>query len=357
MIFSGEINKCYVGVSKNESQMLKSSSGGIFPLLAEKFINDGGIVFGAAYYYDEKNKIAVRHQSADKVEEIAKLQNSKYVQSSINNSYLKVKELIKQGKKVLFSGTPCQVAALKQIVGNPPNLFTVEVICHGIPSTKIFQDYLSLWETKHHCTVKEIQFRDKSLGWGKVPKIIYENKKGKYIEKVFQFYKSSYFLMFLKGDILRESCFNCKYSTKKRASDITLGDYWGIESSHPELSKRNGGVIDFHRGVSCILCNSSKAEYLMELIEPYAILKESKYESIAPFNLQVVRPFSKGVNREDILNNYIERGYKFIDKQAYHNYLFPTLISRFRKETTDFFKQTIILRNIYNFIKKLKDRN
>ncbi len=259
--------KVYAAKNKNEEIRLKSSSGGIFTLLAERVIYEGGVVFGARF----NNKWEVIHDYTETIEGLAPFRGSKYVQSKIGDNYLKVREFLNVGRKVLFSGTPCQIAGLKRFLRKDyPNLLVVDFICHGVPSTKVWQLYLkellSEWEDDHKnrrndlsqesskIEITDISFRDKTQGWQNYRFVIKgEQCDGKKIsEFVFseKFRENVYMKGFLANIYLRPSCYVCAAKSGKSGSDITIADYWGIN--------RHNRDFNDDRGISLVLVNTQR---------------------------------------------------------------------------------------------------
>lgn len=304
----------YVGITDNEEILMKSASGGIFAQIATNIIKQNGIVYGCSLE-KENGKLTPKHIRIDNLDELEKLQGSKYVQSDINDTYKLIKEDLKSEKIVLFSGTPCQVSALKNFIGNKHKgeLYTIDIICHGIPNKKIFQDYISFIEQKENVKVTNFIFRDKTKGWGLQARLDYIDNSNKTKYKLISSHLSSYYQLFLDSEIYRENCYSCKYAGKKRVGDITIGDFWGIEKEHPEYLKDNGGDLNEKNGISCILVNN---EIGKEIIEKYCndlSIMESKFEKAARQNKQLNHPSIKSKNREKILETFRERGYKGID--------------------------------------------
>ena len=298
-----ETNKpidCYAAVSKNKKQVMRSSSGGIFASLAAYIIDQGGIVYGAAYGENWK----VHHVAVESKKQLIDLQGSKYVHSDTENTFSIVKEQLKLGRLVLYSGTPCQIAGLQSFLGTDyDNLLTVDIVCHGVPSYKMFHDYLHLLEEKYGGTITSFSFRDKSKGWGINGSIVINGKK-----RTIWGSSSSYFHYFLKGWIYRENCYKCKYACSNRPADITLGDYWGIEKHHPELLTKDGW--DDTKGISCIVINTDKGKKYLEDL-PIS-LQRSNFAKISDKNTQLLRPCKKG-NRDEIIRIYKTGGRKEID--------------------------------------------
>ncbi len=260
--------KAYYAYSKDEQLCRASSSGGIFSELAESVISDGGVVFGAGF--DENFKVC--HQQAETVDESAKLRTSKYVQSDIGNTYKAVKTFLENGRQVLFSGTPCQAAALKNYLGKEYDaLLTVDIICHGVPSPGVWKEYL---EQEHEAKgICNISFRNKDLGWNDFSMRI-DYSDGTYYRQLAT--ADPFEKAFLANLTLRPSCYQCQYKTVDRVSDITIADYWGVETVHPELKEQ--------QGVSLVLTHSKKGEEALEVIRGSAVIGSTDPEKAAGMN-------------------------------------------------------------------------
>lgn len=286
--------KVYAAINPNEQVRKDSSSGGVFALLAEYIINEGGIVFGVRF----NRTWGVVHDWVDSIENISYFRGSKYVQSKIGDVFKKTKEFLKSGRKVLFSGTPCQIAGLKLYLKKDyENLLTVDFICHGVPSPKVWQMYLdeiiANWEKKEtvpscfvgkkNICIERVQFRDKCLGWKKFSftltlSRISENGK----KETFLFSESLHDNIFLKGFLkdlyLRPSCSVCSTKSLKSGSDMTIADFWGIGNVIPE--------IDDDKGVSLVLINTNKASVLLKKLD-VAVL-EANYEDVLRYNPSII---------------------------------------------------------------------
>lgn len=243
-----------VFAAKNPEEQIRmaSSSGGIFTMLAQRTIGQGGVVFGARF--DEK--WGVYHDYARTAEGIIAFRGSKYVQSRIGNSYIQVEKFLKEGLNVLFSGTPCQVAGLKRFLRRDySNLLSVDVACHGVPSPLVWTEYLrkfsSVPKDKSSDTsfqITGISFRNKSAGWKNFRlQIQAENQTAPFYET---FGQNVYTQGFLYNLYLRPSCHACSARSGKSGSDLTLGDYWGISHWHPRF--------DDDKGVGLVLVYSQK---------------------------------------------------------------------------------------------------
>ena len=231
-------------VNSDERVRLASSSGGIFTLLAERTIDNGGVVFGAAF---DKNW-DVRHICIENKSELRKVRGSKYVQSIIGNCYKQAKTHLDTGLEVLFSGTPCQIAGLKRFLRKDyMNLKTMDVVCHGTPSPLVWRKYLDEVSSMYNIAqITDIQFRDKTEGWKNFSlSIKYKDKEG--VEKTFRetLNENIFMKCFLSNLCLRPSCYACPTRNGKSGSDITLADLWGAENICPE--------VDDDKGISLVL--------------------------------------------------------------------------------------------------------
>lgn len=227
-----------------------SSSGGVFTLLAEQVIAEGGAVWGAAM----TDALHVRHICAQTKEELAALRGAKYVQSDTKDAYRGAAQQVKSGRKVLFSGTPCQVAGLRNFLGDEPeNLLLIDLVCHGVPSQKMWSDYLT--ETCPGGTPVAVSFRDKSLGWACNQIVLHRADGGK---KVVAYEECPYEVGFHQNLLQRTSCYDCSFSEFPRQGDITLGDFWGIERLDVSWND--------NRGTSLVLVNTDKGRVAFDAV-------------------------------------------------------------------------------------------
>lgn len=290
----------YAAINKNSEVLLDSASGGVFAALASLIFDKKGVVFGCAYNENMKPE----HICVDNRVDVKKIQGSKYVQSNIGTTYSEVKRYLKDGRWVLFTGTPCQIAGLKSYIGNEYNkLITTDIICHGVPSVKFFKGYIKYLEDKIKGEIIDLKFRDKSKGWGHVEKVIYIKDEA-VKEKLIQSFNSYYHSYFLAGDILRESCYKCKYACGSREGDFTMGDYWGVEKVHSEIATK--------KGVSLFLVNSIKGKGLMYELSKYLELKESTFEQARKQNGPLNNSNTRTDKREIIFKTWNEGGYKAV---------------------------------------------
>lgn len=239
--------RTYACWTRNMENRERSSSGGAFSVIAKKIISQGGIVYGASMCDD----LQVRHIGIEREEDIVRLQGSKYLQSYMGDTYKQVRAELKIGRKVLFTGTPCQVAGLLTYLQKPyDNLFTCDVVCHGVPSQKAFDAYIEKIGLKGKCNGFGFRF---TKGWGYQLSGQLISPTRSAISKKVIFPKNAYYLRaFTKGLMFSEACYSCAYARLERVSDITLADYWGLGAMKPFNHST-------HKGVSCLLVNNEKA--------------------------------------------------------------------------------------------------
>lgn len=285
----GAKNKC-------EDVRQSSSSGGTFFELAKQVILKGGVVYGCALNED----MVAYHVSAEDEEGLKKFKSSKYVQSDVGNVYRQVKENLNNGREVLFSGTPCQVAGLKNYLGKEyNNLLLIDLLCHGVPSPKLFKDYLEMLSKKYKGKPISVNFRQKQKGWKRLYfEVLFDNGK-RYYE--FSGY-DRYMWLFLHNVSLRPACYECKFACEERQGDITLGDFWGIGKKYPEL--------DDDKGISLILLNTKKGEEAFSKIEQNFNIFESDIETAKAGQLTLTRPSKKNDKHEEFFDVYAKKGVK-----------------------------------------------
>lgn len=282
------LQKTYACKNKNDLERKKASSGGIFASLAEAVIARGGIVYGAQM--DQKNHVV--HKRVDSIKELDLLKGSKYSQSIIGHCYEEVKQDLKSNKEVLFVGVPCQIAALKSYLGtqNSDKLITVSLVCHGVLNDQIFHKYLKSMNGK----VEHFQFRDKRGGW-EVSSVGYDLNRRHH---VVPFQVDPLMWIYLNNILLRESCYRCHWK-KNSISDITLGDYWGVENYHPDF-------LD-SLGISAVIVNTPKGKEIFEMIKRNIEVIPSQYDWIRQGNPMIEESCARPVLRDKasaIINHY-----------------------------------------------------
>lgn len=243
--------------TKRIDDRINSSSGGAFSVIARKILSENGIVFGATI----DRSLQVKHISIERIEDLRLLQGSKYVESFLGDTYLQIREKLKSGKKVLFTGTPCQVSGLLTFLKKDyENLYTCDVVCHGVPSQKAFDTYLKRVGFWGNTTNFQFRFTE---GWGfrlsrQAGKTVAPALGGTSVKwKTIWPNKAYYLRAFTKGLMFNEACYKCRYAQPKRVSDLTLADYWGLGIY---------GSFNYptQKGISCLLSNSEKGEALLK---------------------------------------------------------------------------------------------
>jgi len=308
----------YAAVNKDVATLHNSSSGGVFAALASLTFEKDGVVFGCAFNGDMEPE----HICIDNPADMRRLQGSKYVQSDVKNTYAEAQKYLQEGRRVLYTGTPCQIAGLKSYLGKDyDSLITADLICHGVPSAAFFKGYIAWLEERSKSEVIDFKFRDKSRGWGLMGKVVYEKSKAVW-EKIISPLTSYYYSYFLEGDIYRESCYECKYAGGTRQGDFTMGDYWGIEKAHPEVETRNG--------VSVLLVNTEKGMTLMPALSGSLNLTKSTLDQARAQNGQLRQPTARSDRREAILQTWREGGYQAVADEYYKANRKRILISRIK---------------------------
>lgn len=302
--------KTWVAVTKNKKSLKKSASGGVFFTLAKEFVKENNCAVGAAF----DDAFNLQHIIAEDMKTLTKLQGSKYTQSNTKLVYREVKNKLDNGKKVLFSGCPCQVAGLKAYLGKDyANLINVDLICHGVPSNRSFKDYIAVLQKKKGIQIKSFSFRDKRYGWSKNGTALTTDNK---IVKALCA-SSSYLYYFERGLICRENCYHCKYACKNRPGDITIGDYWGLEKEHSELLGKK--KIDETKGVSVVIANTKKGVDLIKRNTELFELYESTFEKAARGNSQLNHPSKHDPKREEIIELYKKSGWNAVEERFNKN--------------------------------------
>ena len=302
----------YAAVNKNITDVLNATSGGIFTAVAKFILSKGGIVYGVSLDYKQDGSFIPHHIEINDIKELYKLQKSKYVQSNTEDIFKSVKRRLVEGNIVLFSGTPCQISGLKGYLQKDyDNLFVIDLICHGVPSSNMFNEFIAQLEQKYNSKIIEYNFRDKKKGWGSNASFSME-KDGKIKKKYYPSKALSYMNLFYDCAIFRESCYSCPFAKKERIGDITIGDFWGIEKEYPNLI--DNGLFDLQKGVSCILVNTEKGKKIIESISDQLNIVPVDLSKIMKYNHQLSKPASKSDNREFIFDIYINKKYQGIEE-------------------------------------------
>lgn len=307
----------YAAESSLKDVSRNAASGGIFGTLAYEILIGKGVVYGCAYEHREGALVA-SHIRVDNIEDLARLQGSKYVQSDMDIVFREIRDDLIKDKTVLFSGTPCQVDAVKHYINScrvhKGCLYTVDIICHGVPSARFFKDYMVSLSGKLNGKITDFKFRDKTNGWGLKAGVYYIDHRQKERKRLIPVQLSSYYSIFLKSYSYRENCYSCKYAGRNRVGDITIGDYWGIEKVHPEYLKENGGNLDSEIGISCLLVNTDKGEKLVHNYGKNLVLCDSTIENAAFQNEQLNAPCKEADERNTVLELYRTGSYGAVEK-------------------------------------------
>lgn len=303
----------FAGISKDSELLLNSSSGGIFSHLADEVLRAGGCVFGAAF---DETFTLVRHVMIEKEEDLPALRGSKYLQSDQRECYKAAERQLKNGRFVLYTGTPCQIAGLRGFLRKEyENLLCVDVICHGSPSRSVWEKYLTYIKEKYTGSVRAVSFRNKDKSWKEYQLKIQGDGESCYNR---EFRKDPYMKTFLENYDFRESCYRCRIKESGPVSDITVGDFWGVENTEPELDSR--------MGVSLILIHTDKGAGYFERIKDQITVKETDrtraISSNSAYNHSVRRP----KERDDFYLYLEKRSWKYMENK----YVKPRMVKKIK---------------------------
>lgn len=291
----------YAAINKDRDTLESSSSGGVFSAVAEYVLNNGGIVYGAAF----DSNLNLRHIRITKSEELFRLRGSKYLQSDMDGVISNVREDLKNGKFVYFVGVPCQVAGLKLFLHKDyVNLLTTDIVCHGVPSQKMFNVFTDKFQDKRNVKIIDYKFRDKRVNGWSCSSSSSCKKNDKILNIYFDKILNAYMKAFLSGSINRESCYCCPYATSVRAGDITLADYWGVKKFHQNINAR--------QGVSLLLVNTKKGNEVVRKIRNKIDLIPSKLEWAVSENPNLSHPTLRPQIRDFVYASTLSNPEKYI---------------------------------------------
>ena len=306
------IPEAYAARHKNIDEVETSRSGAAFIAISDWILEHDGVVYGAGYI----DHFKVVHKRATTKEERNEFKGSKYVQSDLSNIFQQVKQDLKEGKTVLFSGTPCQTSGLNSYVGKMlrEKLFLVDIVCHGVPSPYIWRDYIAYLEMKYNDKICQVNFRNKEdFGWAAHRETYNFSHTGKKDETIFT-------KMFFRHIMCRKSCAVCPFTNIHRPSDITIADFWGWEKTDTEINKDD-------KGVSLILVNTVKGKILFEHIKKHLITIQAKIENCLQPNLQ--HPFTENPDRDLFEQDYAKYGLRYVlRKYAYVGWKYKLCVLR-----------------------------
>lgn len=295
------LTRVYAALSKNDSLRMESSSGGVFSELSKIVLQSGGIIYGASY---DKNG-SVKHISVDNIEALGKLRGAKYAQSNLEDSFLTIKKQLDSGKKVLFSGTPCQVGGLKSFLKKDyDNLFCIDFVCHGVPSPLVWKKYVKYRaqiDNDNNNLPEYINLRNKESGWSNYSySVEFSYSKGKrYLCKNSE---DLFMNLFVNNYILRRSCSECYFKGYNRVSDITLGDFWGIWDINSKM--------DDNRGTSLVLTHSVKGEELFRAASGNIKSSQVTLEQASMMNPSLLQSSIPQPSRDKVLRDIIQNGFE-----------------------------------------------
>ncbi len=324
--------KAYAAYTKDRDIRAKSSSGGIFSELATAILEAGGVVFGCVL---QKPELVAIHTKAETLEALEEMRGSKYVQSDVRNTYREVKELLLQGRKVLYSGTPCQIAGLKHFLGKAyDNLLTITIICHGTPSPRLFEKYKAeLTRDFAPKSLVHVAFRDKKYSWRRFSLVSTFDDGSELREDR----RTNYYLRaFLKDICLRSSCYACASCENRSRADFTLADFWGIEGICPEL--------DDDKGTSLVLVHTAQGQQLWERLLPRLNAQEVSFAKAISVNNAYFEPTHLPSGRAYFMPRYARmHTFKSILKRSIKGHWTVHLKNQIKKRVqriAKFFKRT-----------------
>ena len=275
-------------VKHNIDVRMKSSSGGVFTALSDIILQNSGKIYGA----DFDENMHLRHTFADTTEKRDRMRGTKYIQSDISGVHKQIKTDLENDLQVLFVGTPCQVNAVKNYIGENENLYTADLICHGVPSPELWEKYIKYIEEKYNKKATYFSFRNKDIAWRKYSgRVTFAD--GTVIENTNLL--NAYCELFQYDLALRKSCENCPFASLARVGDITLGDFWGIENVLPE--------IDDNKGVSAVLINTEKGKKLFDCAEKNLEIHKVATEQIAARQPNLSHPSKRSIKAETFRND------------------------------------------------------
>ena len=252
--------RAYIAYNVDERMRYNSASGGVFSALASQVLSSGGVVYGASLCFSA-GKAIVEHTRIANALDLPLIMGSKYVQSDCEKAYAQVKQDLRDGKRVLFSGCSCQITGLYNYLHNldKSSLFTIDLICHGVPTVDFFNKYIAWLQKKHNGEVTNLSFRSKREG-----KIIFEitAEINKSYNVVIPIRESGYYRMFIGEESYRNSCYKCHYASLDKPADITTGDYFEAANDYPHFFE-GANAIDRSQGISCMVVHSQKGEDLV----------------------------------------------------------------------------------------------
>jgi len=326
--------KVFAFVNKNDEDRANAASGGVFTVFAKPVITRGGVVFGVAW--DENMKAS--HTKAERIEDLKKMQSSKYVQADTNTTYTQAKSYLETGREVLYTGTPCQIAGLKSYLKKDyENLLTIEVLCHGVPSRKVFEMFKKefMKDKADDERILNINFRSKAIyGWNINYMLTTTTTTGIYNLLAAE---TTFLKAFLSNICLNDSCHDCQFNKLPRTADLTMADFWGVENYDDSLNDK--------KGISIILVNSPKGQARFEEVRGDCSTKEVPPEYVIKYNPNIIGSSKPHKNREKFFKDILKG--KTLEKTV-NKYVktYPNLLKFIYKKLLPPFIKNIVKRFI-----------
>lgn len=310
-------NSAYIAFNTNDEFRKKSASGGAFSAIAYAFIKDGGLVCGSRLSFEYGNPV-IKHVIIKNIEELDSILGSKYVESNCSEVYESIFNSLKSGKKVLFCGTSCQVKALYSYLKikklKTKNLFTIDLICHGVAGCKLFSEYTDSISEKENMQFQAFSFRKKTINdirFQITGNLVSDNCKKEISIPITQ---SSYYDMFMHQDSYREQCYHCEYASANKPADITIGDYFEARRDYSELFK-DGSVLHDVDFLNCLLVNSERGKALLSEYGMQLFLYEVSRQRVQLSHSNLCKPSSYSTNRLILRDAFEKNGQRGIDRK------------------------------------------
>ena len=326
--------KVYAAKQKSDKERAASQSGGMFAALSDAILEMGGVVYGAAYDADW----TVIHKRAETKDERNAMRGSKYVQSDMRDNFRKVLQDLATGRTVLFSGTHCQCAGLKSLAEmrhiKMDKLFLVDIVCHGVPSPRVYKAFLNFMEKKHHGKIEKFNFRNKKYGWHNT--VESTTITGKEYDTML------YRDLFYSDNALRTSCFACPYKKVLHNTDITIGDFWGIENWAEDF--------DDTKGISLMILNTTKGTWLFNKVQESLNVRQSKIIDCIQPCLQ--HPMEKPLMREQFWQDFETKPFTYVLQKYTDNYGWKTHTKKTCKKALKVIFPHVVIQGLKKIIGK-----
>lgn len=279
------------------AQLIRSQSGGAFYLLSEEILTQGGVIYGATY----GDAFRIEHIRATDATTRDRMRGSKYVQSNLTGIFRQVKTDVRQGRAVLFSGTPCQVAGLRAIFGKkqPYNLITVDLLCHGVVSPEFWHQYLNMIAKSHRREITEVHMRDKTYGW--------LSSEETYVLGNRYIHKNTFYSLYYNGYVSRESCYECPFANDLRVGDISIGDFRGWNDTHDQFTDNTG--------ISIVLANSDKGQRLVDAVANKSGVYCEPQQVCAADHVALSKHATRASRFDDFWCDFSRNGAKYVCQQ------------------------------------------